>query len=182
MVSSDQPTTASGLPTDSASVEGWIEKAYAKLYGIAANRMGHENPGQTLSATSLINEVFIRLHRSTQIKFENESHFLATASIEMSRVLIDVARRKKAVKHGGDCKRQELNGGIAEAAASSAILDVHEAIDALDVEDPQKATLVRMRYILGLSEEETAAALNISRATASRHWKFARAWLINYLS
>ena len=166
----------------SAEFEEWIDESYTALHRIAVSRMGRERPGQTLSATSLIHEVFLRLRKRDGVEFKDKNHFLSVASIEMKRVLIEVARRKKTVRHGGNLRRCSLTSAQPVNDPASQVIELCEAIDEFEQVDPQKALLVRLRYILGMSESEAAETLGISRATAARHWNFARAWLLNYLS
>ena len=163
-------------------LEKWIDDSYTALHRIASARMGRERPGQTLSATSLIHEVFLRLKNREGFEFKDRQHFLSIASIEMKRTLVEVARRKQAERHGGNHQRCSLAAVQPSAETAKQVIEIAEAIDELEKLDPQKALLVRLRYILGLSEAEAAEALEISRATAARHWNFARAWLLKYLS
>ncbi len=167
---------------NTAQLEQWIGESYTALHRIAAARMDRERPGQTLSATSLIHEVFLRLKQRDPLEFRDRQHFLSIASIEMKRILVEIARRKKTDRHGGQHQRCSLTTAQPSSETASQVIEISEAIDELEKIDPQKALLVRLRYILGLTESEAAETLHISRATAARHWNFARAWLLNYLS
>lgn len=153
---------------------------YEELRRMAAAQMAHERPGQTLNATALVHEAYLRLVGEQH--FANRSHFFRVAAEAMRRILIDQARRKKRLKHGGQHVRVPLS--VVEPATEAPaveLLALDAALDRLAAIDPTKAELVKLRYFAGLSEEEAAAALDISRATASRYWTFARAWLINAL-
>ena len=150
--------------------------------------MYFERDSHTLSATSLIHEVFLRLHTRDASTWINERQFLAIVSSEMRRVLIDAARRKKSVKKGGKfarlaLDRAEVSGNLAASQSlADSIVELNDAVDAFEKIEPEKAELVRLRYFLGLTEIEAAQTLGISRATASRYWTFARAWLLDFLS
>jgi RNA polymerase sigma factor (TIGR02999 family) len=152
---------------------------YEELRRLAAARMARESPGQTLEATALVHEAYIRLlGDSTLLRFQNRGHFFAAAAEAMRRILIDNARRKQALKHGGERLRVELEDAefMAESEPDE-LLALDEALEKLAAEDREKADLVKLRYFAGLSLEEAAAAMNISRATASRYWTYARAFL-----
>jgi RNA polymerase sigma factor (TIGR02999 family) len=152
---------------------------YEELRRLAAARMSHEKPGQTLEATALVHEAFMRLVDVDQVQHWNSrGHFFAAAAEAMRRILVDNARRKRRPKHGGDLVRVELDeaccgGGMPD----DDLLALDEALDRLADREPAKAELVKLRFFAGLSLEEAAAALGISRATAKRHWTYARAWL-----
>ncbi len=153
---------------------------YEELRRLAAAQMAHEQPGQTLNATALVHEAYLRLVGVQH--FANRSHFFRVAAEAMRRILIDQARRKQRLKHGGQQVRVQLSD-IEPAAETPAeeLLALDAALDHFAAIDPIKAELVKLRYFAGLSEEEAAAALGISRATASRYWTYARAWLIHTL-
>jgi RNA polymerase sigma factor (TIGR02999 family) len=156
---------------------------YAELRKLAAQKLAQENPGQTLQATALVHEAYLRLvdGKASQ-RWDSRGHFFAAAAEAMRRILVDNARRKRAEKHGGRLERQQLDGIEIEAQAPSEdLLALDEALSRLEAKDPVKAQLVKLRYFAGLSEEEAAQALGISRATAHRHWRYARVWLLNEL-
>jgi len=160
----------------------WMQRTYRKLHTIAVTQMGREKAGHTLSATSLIHEVFLRLRTRDTSNWISERQFLGIVAVEMKRVLIDAARRKKSVKRGGGRIKCSLDeSGLPDQIAES-VVELNEAVEEFEKIEPEKGELIRLRYFLGLSEIEAAKALGISRATASRHWAFARAWLLNYLS
>lgn len=160
----------------------WMKRTYRKLHKIASSQMRHEKNDHTLSATSLIHEVFLRLRTREASAWINERQFLAIVASEMKRVLIDAARTKKSAKRGGDKAKRSLDDCDVPDRVADSVFELNEAIDEFEKIAPEKAELVRLRYFLGLSETEAAETLNISRATASRYWAFARAWLLNFLS
>jgi RNA polymerase sigma factor (TIGR02999 family) len=165
---------------DPHAAEQLLPLVYDELRKLAAANMAGERPGQTLDATALVHEAFLRLVGDQQ--FADRRHFFRIAAEAMRRILIDHARQKRRIRHGGDRERVALSD-VELAAESSAeeLLALDEALDRFAAKDPVKAELVKLRYFAGLSEEEAAAALSISRATASRYWTYARAWLIDAL-
>ena len=161
---------------------------YDELRSLAARKLAGERPGQTLQATALVHEAFLRVIGAdgdgAAIRWDSRAHFFAAAAEAMRRILIDNARRKAAVRHGGGRGRVELDDlvdlSLAAGGAPSDgtdLLALDEALGRLAKEDPVKSELVRLRYFAGLSLEEAAAVLHISRATAYRYWLYARAWL-----
>ena len=153
---------------------------YEELRRLAGALLAGEKPGQTLDPTALVHEAFLRLVGDRQ--FADRRHFFRVAAEAMRRILIDHARQKRRLRHGGGRGRVSLSE--AEPAAevpADELLALDEALDRFAAVDPVKAELVKLRYFAGLSEEEAAAALGISRATASRYWTYARAWLIDAL-
>jgi RNA polymerase sigma factor (TIGR02999 family) len=153
---------------------------YDELRKLAAACMAAEAPGHTLDATALVHEAYVRLVGDRQ--FADRNHFFRAAAEAMRRILIDRARQKRRIRHGGDRERVPLSAAeVAAEAPADELLALDEALERFAARDPAKAELVKLRYFAGLSEEEAAAALGISRATASRYWTFARAWLINAL-
>ncbi len=160
----------------------WMRRTYRKLHRIAVSQMSFERKGHTLSATSLIHEVFLRLRSKDASDWISERQFLAIVASEMKRVLIDAARRKKSIKRGGGQMKLAIDESQASQAVADSVVELNQAIEEFEKIEPEKAELVRLRYFLGLTETEAASTLQISRATASRHWAFARAWLLDYLS
>jgi RNA polymerase sigma factor (TIGR02999 family) len=153
---------------------------YDELRKLAAARMAAEAPGHTLNATALVHEAFLRLVGDHH--FADRSHFFRVAAEAMRRILIDHARQKRRIRHGGDRERVPLSEvEVAAEAPADQLLALDEALDRFATVDPVKAELVKLRFFAGLSEEEAATALGIARATASRYWTYARAWLINAL-
>ena len=162
------------------AAEELLPFVYDELRQLAAAKMAVEAPGHTLSATALVHEAYVRLVGDHS--FADRSHFFRVAAEAMRRILIDRARRKWRIRHGGDRERMPLSDvEVAAEAPAEELLALDEALDRFAAKDPVKAELVKLRYFAGLSEEEAAAALGISRATASRYWTYARAWLINAL-
>lgn len=166
---------------DRQAAEQLLPMVYEELRNLASARLAMEKPGQTLSATALVHEAYLRMVGDHT--FNDRRHFFRVAAEAMRRILIDRARRKKRSKHGGQHQRVTLTGAeVATDAPADELLALDEALERFSVVEPGKAELVKLRYFAGLSEKDTAAALGISRATASRHWNFARAWLINAVS
>ena len=152
---------------------------YEELRQLATRKMAQEAPGQTLQATALVHEAYVRLVDVERAQHWNSrGHFFAAAAEAMRRILVESARRKRAGKRGGGLRRHDL-GGVEPAAAAPAddLLALDEALEKLARLDPAKANLVKLRYFAGLTVEQTAEALGISPATAHRHWNYARAWL-----
>jgi RNA polymerase sigma factor (TIGR02999 family) len=165
---------------DPQASEQLLPLVYDELRKLAAQRLAQEKPGQTLQATALVHEAYVRLVGNRP--YADRSHFFRVAAEAMRRILIDRARHKRRVRHGGDHQQVPLSDiQVAAEAPVEELLALDEALDRFAAKDPVKAELVKLRYFAGLSEEEAAAALGISRATASRYWTYARAWLINAL-
>ena len=154
---------------------------YSELRRLAAQRLTLESPGQTLQPTALVHEAYLRLVGTQDVaRWQGRAHFFAAAAEAMRRILIDNARRKKAGKHGGGRVRVDLDNSLAAVASpaeSDELLALDEALQKLEREDKTKADLVKLHYFTGLSLDETADALAMSRATAYRYWAYARAWL-----
>ena len=167
---------------DTQAAEQLLPLVYDELRRLAAVKLAHEKPGQTLQATALVHEAYLRLVGAGDAGWDSRGHFFAAAAEAMRRILVDNARRKGAEKHGGRVARQELDDiDIAAPAPSQDLLALDEALLKLEAEHPLKAQLVKLRYFAGLSEDEAAQALGISRTTAHRHWRYARVWLLNEL-
>ncbi len=158
---------------------------YDELRKLASMRLSHEPPGQTLQATALVHEAYLRLLGSgvSDEKWENRGHFFAAAAEAMRRIMIENARRKKRLKRGGEFRRVPLElVDVAITADPDNLLLVNEALSKLEAEDPAKAKLVKLRFFAGLKNTEAAAAMGISPTTAKRYWAFARAWLYHEIS
>jgi RNA polymerase sigma factor (TIGR02999 family) len=157
---------------------------YDELRRLAAQRLALEEPGLTLDATSLVHEAYLRLIGGNPEKpWDGRGHFFAAAAEAMRRILIEKARRKQRIRHGGDRKRLQLDDALlAGEEADDRLLAVDEALDRLAQEQETVAEVVKLRYFVGLTIEETADVLGISVRTANRHWAFARAWLYRELS
>jgi RNA polymerase sigma factor (TIGR02999 family) len=163
---------------DPHAPEELLVVVYNELRRVAAGKMAHEAPGHTLQPTALVHEAWLRLTGSHQPKWENRAHFFGAAAEAMRRILIDSARRKQALRHGGGQQRVSLDElELVAAANETELLSVHEALERLAAQDKVKAELVKLRYFAGLTIEEAAEVLGISEPTAKRYWAYARAWL-----
>jgi RNA polymerase sigma factor (TIGR02999 family) len=168
---------------DDRAAERLLPLVYDELRKLAARRLAREKPGQTLQATSLVHEAYLRLVDADKVQsWNSRGHFFAAAAEAMRRILIDHARRKKRPKHGGDRKRLDVEPAICLEDPRDDVMAVDEALERLAAVEPAKAELVKLRYFAGLSLEEAAACLGISKATAKRYWSVARAWLYAALS
>jgi RNA polymerase sigma factor (TIGR02999 family) len=148
---------------------------YEELRKLAACKMANEAPGQTLQPTALVHEAWLRLADGT---WDNRAHFFGAAAEAMRRILIENARRKKALRHGAGQARLDLQEiDIAAPAPDDQMLAIDEALNKLAAQDKEKAELVKLRYFAGMTIEEAAGVLGISEATAKRWWIYARAWL-----
>jgi RNA polymerase sigma factor (TIGR02999 family) len=164
---------------DGQAASELLPLVYAELRRLAAAKLAQERPGQTLSATALVHEAYMRLVDIDESRqWNGRTHFFAGAAEAMRRILVDRARQKKSLKRGGARTRVEFREEVLAAPGDwDEILAVHEALDGLAATDPQAAQLVKLRYFAGLSIDETAGMLNISPRCADRLWSFARAWL-----
>lgn len=151
---------------------------YEELRKLAAQKLARETPGQTLQATALVHEAWLRLGADAQPEWRNRAHFFAAAAEAMRRILIDTARRKKAQRHGGNCERVNLDAlDLAANMDDGQLLALHEALDQLAEHDAVKAQVVKLRFFTGLTNEQVAQVLGVSEPTVKRHWAYARAWL-----
>ncbi len=168
---------------DPRAADRLLPLVYGELRKLAAARMANEPAGLTLQPTALVHEAWLRLGGSDQPDWKNRAHFFAAAAEAMRRILIDRARRRQAVRHGGGLVRaseEAVDDVIAAPGANDAeLLDVHEALDALARHDARKAELVKQVYFVGLTFKEAALVLGVSEPTAHRDWSYARAWLFN---
>ena len=164
------------------SADQLLPLVYRKLREVAAEKMSREAGGQTLQATALVHEAWLRVGGEAQ-GWQNRWHFFSAAAEAMRRILIDRARSKRAERHGGKLKRVDVEAVEIEAPAEEAeLFEVHESLDALAAEHPQKAELVKLRYFVGLTMAEAAEVLGVSLATAERHWAIARVWLFREIN
>lgn len=164
---------------DTAAASQLLPLIYDELRKLAAQKLRHEHPGQTLQATALVHDAFIRLVGDEPRKaWGGRGHFFAAAAEAMRRILVENARRKGRVKHGGGRLRVGLDPAFVVAAEPDEdILALHDALDKLATIDPAKARLVELRFFAGLTSDEAAEVLGIAPSTADRHWTYARAWL-----
>jgi RNA polymerase sigma factor (TIGR02999 family) len=165
---------------DPSAAEQLLPLVYDELRRLAAQRMAQEKSAQTLQATALVHEAYLRLVDVQQAQcWNSRGHFFAAAAEAMRRILVENARRKKSGKHGGGRQRVNLDEAVSCAPEEPAddLLALHDALDQLAREDPVKTELVKLRYFAGLSVQEAADALGISRATADRYWAYAKVWL-----
>jgi RNA polymerase sigma factor (TIGR02999 family) len=164
---------------DARAADELLPMVYAELRKLAAAKMSHEQPGQTLQPTALVHEAWMRLTGDENQKWDGRAHFFGAAAEAMRRILIDNARRKRAIRHGGGLQRVDLDGlDVAGAGGDDELLAIHEALEKFAAQDKQKAELVKLRYFAGLTIEQAADVLGISVATAKRHWAYSRAWLL----
>src|SRR2546430_1534936 len=165
---------------DPKAADELLPLVYEELRKLAAHKMANDVQGQTLQPTALVHEAWLRLTGNENVKWDGRAHFFGAAAEAMRRILIDNARRKKALRHGGGQQRLDIQEvEIAAAADDDELLALNDALEKFSKHDPQKAELVKLRYFAGLTIEEAAATLGISAATAKRHWIFARAWLFD---
>jgi RNA polymerase sigma factor (TIGR02999 family) len=169
---------------DPRAAEQLLPLVYDELRKLAAQRLARERTGQTLNATALVHEAYLRLVASgdreapRSPEFNSRGHFFAAAAEAMRRILVEQARRKKADKRGGGLARQELpEAELVAPDISDDLLALDEALELLTATDPEAAELVKLRYFAGLTSEQAAEALGLSSRTAERTWAYARAWL-----
>jgi len=158
---------------------------YQELRRLAQGQMGRERSDHTLQATALVHEAYLRLIGDGRLQVDGSGHFFAIASEAMRRILVEHARKKLALRNGGGIGHVQAGDDIPDFAPGKEpleIIAINEALDQLAAEYPVKAELVKLRYFGGLDFDEAAAVLQISRSTANRHWKFARAWLLDRMS
>ena len=159
-----------------------VPLVYNELRRLAAYRLAQEKPGQTLQATALVHEAYLRLMQREDQRFENRAHFFSAAAEAMRRIVIGNARRKMRLRHGGGFERVELTEvQLAIEPPSEDLLALDEALEELARVDPQSAELIKLRFFAGLTQQQAADVLGISRRTANSTWAFARAWLFQML-
>jgi RNA polymerase sigma factor (TIGR02999 family) len=170
---------ASATPPLAGKAGELLPLVYEELRRMAAQRMLREAPGQTLQATALVHDAWLKLGDQS---FENRAHFFGAAAQAMRRILVDRAREKKALKRGGDLRRVEMDGldglELASPLPDDQLLALDEALDRLATVDTRAAEMVKLCFFVGLTQEEAAGELGVSLATAERVWGFARAWLL----
>ena len=165
---------------DATAAEQLLNLLYDELRRLASSKMARESPGQTLQPTALVHEAWLRLVGSKSPRFENRAHFFSAAAEAMRRILIDRARRKLTMRHGGGVDRIDLEGQeLAAPAEDEQLLAVHEVLNNQTKTHPAQAEVVKLRYFVGMTNEETAEALGVSLATVKNYWTFARTWIFN---
>lgn len=164
---------------DPSAAEKLLPLLYNELRKLAAAKLAKEKANHSLQATSLVHEAYMRLvERSPEAKWDGRGHFFSAAAEAMRRILIDRARRKLAIKRGGELKRQRFaEDSIVAPEVEHDLLDLDAALDKLEQKDARKAELVKLRYFVGLTQQEAADILSIGISTADRDWAYARAWL-----
>jgi RNA polymerase sigma factor (TIGR02999 family) len=168
---------------DAKAADQLLPLVYQELRRLAASRMAHEAAGQTLQPTALVHEAWLRLVGNEAATFQNRAHFFAAAAEAMRRILIERARRRQALRHGGGQQRVELEQvEMPFPGDDDQLLAVHEALEQLALAHPQEAEIVKLRYFVGLTHEEVADALGISVRTANNYWAHARAWLFHEIT
>jgi RNA polymerase sigma factor (TIGR02999 family) len=167
---------------DPQAADQLLPLVYEELRKLAAQKLARESPGQTLQATALVHEAWLRLGGDAQPTWQNRAHFFAAAAEAMRRILIDNARRKNYLRHGGGLERVNLDGlDLAADMNDEQLLGLNEALNQLAEHDAQKAELVKLRFFTGLTNEQVAQVLGVSEPTVKRHWAYARAWLFRRL-
>jgi len=168
---------------EAKGADQFLPLVYEELRRLAMHKLAKEAAGHTLQPTALVHEAWLRLVGNKKPNFENRAHFFAAAAEAMRRILIDRARQKRALRHGGGQQRvdlEELNSSF--ASDDDQLLAVNEALDRLAMEHPLEAEVVKLRYFVGMTNEEAAEALGISTRTAKYYWTHARAWLFQAIT
>jgi RNA polymerase sigma factor (TIGR02999 family) len=163
---------------DARATDELLPLVYEELRVLAAQKLSREAPGQTLQPTALVHEAYLRLVGEGEPTWKGRGHFFAAAAEAMRRILVEAARRKGRIKHGGESQRLDLDKvDVPVDQSSDDLLALDEALARLSEQEPLKADLVKLRYFAGLTAEQAAEALSISKATGDRYWAYARAWL-----
>jgi RNA polymerase sigma factor (TIGR02999 family) len=166
---------------DPSAAEQLLPLVYGELRKLAAAKLAHEKPGQTLQATALVHEAYLRLVDVEQARhWDSRGHFFAAAAEAMRRLLVENARRKRRLRHGGGLRRHHLEGNepaIASPADTIDLLALNAALDRLEAVSPRKAQVVKLRYFAGFTLPEVAQLLGIAQSTAEADWTYAKSWL-----
>lgn len=179
----DRPTSHSSEMPRAQSSADMIQELYSELRTLAAAKMARLRPGQTLQATALVHDAYLRLARNSDQRWENRAHFFASAAEAMRRVLVDQARKKNAQRRAGALHAETLDElQLPSPEPDDRILEVHEALEEFEKQNPGAAEVVKLRFFAGLNHEEVAALLDISEKTARRHWNLAKIWLFERIS
>lgn len=168
---------------DAKATDELLPLVYEELRVLAAQKLSQEKPGQTLQPTALVHEAYLRLVGDGEQSWNSRGHFFGAAAEAMRRILVEAARRKRRLKHGGEAHRTDLDYvDVPADEPPEDLLALDEALAKLSEQEPLKAELVKLRYFAGLTAEQTAQALNISKATGDRYWTYARAWLFHEIN
>jgi RNA polymerase sigma factor (TIGR02999 family) len=163
---------------DAKAPAAFLDLVYDELRRLAAGKMAREAPGQTLQATALVHEAWLRLIGDENRHFEDRTHFFAAAGEAMRRILIERARRRHAVRHGGQFERVHLEEGmLASPEDDEQLLALNDALEKLERKNPAQAQVVKLRYFAGMSNEEIAEVIGVSLSTVKNYWVFSKAWL-----
>ncbi len=167
---------------DQRTIDQLLPLVYAELHELAQRYMRRERPDHTLTTTALVHEAYLRLVDQTRVELADRAHFVGVAAIAMRRILVEHARRRNVERHGGERQRVSLSGiALAQDESAEAVLELNDALERLAALDPRLVRVVECRYFLGLTEEETAAALGITARTVRRDWIKAKGWLATAL-
>jgi RNA polymerase sigma factor (TIGR02999 family) len=168
---------------DRQAAEELLPLVYDELRKLAAHKLAHQTPGQTLQPTALVHEAYLRIAGDSNVSWEGKQHFFFAAARAMRDILVEQARRKAGPKRGGGRRREELDDACAVLEPpSDDVLAIHEALEELETRDPLKAQIVLLRYFTGLTMDETAVVLGLAERTLDRHWRYLRAWLMKRIS
>jgi RNA polymerase sigma factor (TIGR02999 family) len=163
---------------DQRTIDQLLPLVYSELHELAQRYMRRERPDHTLTTTALVHEAYLRLVDQTRVELADRAHFVGVAAIAMRRILVEHARRRNVERHGGERQRVSLSGiALAQDESADAVLELNDALERLAALDPRLVRVVECRYFLGLTEEETAAALGITARTVRRDWIKAKGWL-----
>jgi RNA polymerase sigma factor (TIGR02999 family) len=167
-----------GQAATSKSAERLLPLVYEELRKVAARQMANQPPGQTLQATALVHEAWLRLRHSPEQNWDNQGHFFVAAAEAMRRILVENARRKARLKRGGGQHRVDIDAvQVADTAPEDKVLVIHEALERLQTEDPYTARVVSLKFFGGLTNREVAQTLGVTERTVERDWAFGRSWL-----
>jgi RNA polymerase sigma factor (TIGR02999 family) len=166
---------------EAGAAQELLPLVYEELRKLAAQKMAREAPGQTLQPTALVHEAWLRLVGDGPHPWEGRGHFFAAAAEAMRRILVEKARRKRRLRHGGGLQRVDLEDVVVATAEDETLLQVHDVVDELAREDPFQAEVVKLRFFVGLTNNEAANALGVSEKTVLRYWAHAKVWLYDRL-
>ena len=171
-------TSSRGSDRGSFAADELLPEVYRELRQLAARKLSREVPGQTLQATALVHEAYLRITGDLEVRFQNNRHFFSAAAEAMRRILIENARRKQRQRHGGQMRRVDIAGlDVASESDADTLFFVDEAVEKLGAKDAVCAELVKLRFFAGLSNRDAAMILGLSERTAKRNWAYAKAWL-----